>query len=109
MPGLSGADVDDVNFWLYAAVDFVSTSYFSTTDLHDRATKYWVAHGLTLQMAVGMDASGPIKSKKVGDVSVSHAVVDADIGSTPWLNQTQWGQLYNQMVRRLLGDVVLSI
>ena len=109
MPGLSSVTTADADFWLGLAADFVSDEYFTPTATHDQAVKLWTAHALTLQLANGMGSAGPLKSKEVGDVKASFGVADAEIGSIPWLKQTQWGSLYLQMVRRCLGNVTLAV
>ena len=73
MPGLSAMADADVQFWIDESTAWVG-SVFGTTGstTHDRATRYWVAHALTVQTGIGMGSSGPVNSRKVGDVSVGY-------------------------------------
>lgn len=109
MPGLSAVTTADANFWLGLSADFVSGAYFTPEASHDQAVKLWVAHALTVQTSVGMDAAGPVDSKRVGDVQVGFAISDAPVGSSEWLGLTQWGRLFLQMTRRCLGNVTLAV
>lgn len=100
MPGLSGVATADAEFWIDESVQWVS-SLFGAADstTRDRATRYWVAHALTIQTSAGMASSGAVTSRKVGDVSIGYAAPDLDGGSADWLLQTQWGGLFLRMAR----------
>ena len=108
MPGLSGVSTADADFWLGLSGDFVSSSYFPA-DKIDQAIKLWTAHALTVQTTQGMGSSGPVSGQSVGDVRVTYAIADVDIGSSAWLALTSWGKLYLSMVRHYLGGVTLAV
>ena len=100
MPGLSGAADADVTFWLDESDQWVGSIYGAAdTATRDRAIRYWVAHALTVQGDIGMAAAGPVRDRRVGDVQVTNAVADVQIGSASWLALTSWGQLFLGMAR----------
>jgi len=111
MPGLSTVTSADAQFWIDMAADFVSEDYWPDTARWDQATKLWVANALVVQGGTGsgMAAAGPLKDRKVGDVSAGHAVPTPEPGSDVWLSMSQWGQLYKRMVRRYMGNLTLAV
>jgi hypothetical protein len=100
MPGLSAMADADVQFWIDESAAWVG-SVFGTTGstTHDRATRYWVAHALTVQTGIGMGSSGPVNSRKVGDVSVGYGPSGGGSIDPGWLLLTQWGRLFLGMAR----------
>lgn len=100
MPGLSAMADADVQFWLDESAAWISTDFGDVSGTsHDRATRYWVAHALTVQTSTGMAAGGAVTARKVGDVSVGYGPSGGGSVNPSWLLLSNWGRLFLGMAR----------
>lgn len=89
----------------YAAEEMDADAYAAAEEANgkaagayfNRANALLAAHMLTLRDQGGGSVSGPVQSKRVGDVSVTYAVAKA--ASQDGLDQTKYGQQYVEFRR----------
>lgn len=75
------------------------------------AIKYWVAHKLTIENALGtkpVETSGPITSRTLGDASESYAVAGKADSSVHDYGSTPYGREFQRLLRgNHAGPVVI--
>ena len=91
-------DVADVQRALDDSRSMISLAAYSTRA--DLAHAYYAAHLLTLRYpaAIGGGESGPVTSKRAGEIAVTFASV-ASAGDTADPSRTYWGRLFVEQQR----------